>query len=193
MSSGNGLGNVKPEYRKSELRIRRFDKCAYDTSAATHRLRSTVDDVAEQASAIVESHKGDNIGFSGLPFGLHSPAYDRKSFDGACAATFVPFDGPPANRATLRGRPAEMVTSYAEWQQQSALACRFPVRSRFATASRRRIFHVASSSRTPCVANRPPMPWVIVILAFGTWRSPASCRSCTTASIRLPMPAARPG
>ena len=41
--------------------------------------------------------------------------------------------------------------------------------------STRRIFHVASNIRTPWVANSPPIPWVIVILAFGICRLPASC------------------
>jgi hypothetical protein len=141
--SGRGPANVKPEDRESQLRIRRFDKCEYDASATTHRLRSTVDDIAERAAAIVEFHKGDNIGFSVLPFGLDGPAYDRKGFDGTCAATFLPFDGSPANRATLRGWPAEMMTSHAEWQQQPALTRCFPVRSRFATDSWRGIFHFA--------------------------------------------------
>ncbi len=55
------------------------------------------------------------------------------------------------------------------------------------------VYYLGDDAAHMLARNRPPIPCVMVMRAFGIWRTPASPRSCTTASIRFPMPAARPG
>lgn len=147
----------------------------------------------EQPSAIIQPDERHDIWFFAFPFRLNRPAHDGKRLDFTRAGTFFPGGGALAARASLRRRPAKTSFGRAEWQQQTAFACGLPVRRGLSAVSRCGIFHAASRSSTPCVANNPPIPWVMVILAFEICRFPASPRSCTTASIKFPIPAARPG
>jgi hypothetical protein len=149
---------IKPKHRKSKFWIRRLDKRASDASAAAHSFRSAIDDVAEEPTAVIEPDECDNVRRFVLPLGLNGPANDRKSFNHACAAALFPCDNTVARWTALGWRPAKMIKRSAKRQQQAARACCFPVRGSLATVSWRRIFHVASSSKTPCVANRPPIP-----------------------------------
>src|ERR1700682_3383939 len=153
---------IKPKHRKSKFRIRSLDKRAGDASAAAHTFRSAIDDVAEQPTAVIEPDECDNIRLFVFPFGLNGSANDRESFNHARAAALLPSDSAAARWTALGWRPAKMIMRSAKRQQQATCARCLPVRGSFATVSWRRIFHVASSNKTPCVANRPPIPCVMV-------------------------------
>src|SRR5262249_55584378 len=154
-----------PKHGEAEFGIGRLDKGAGHAIPASDVFGCAIDQIAEQASAVVELDEGDDVRFFALPLRLHGATYDGESLDRTSAGAFLPRDRSVTGWASLRRRPAKMPLGFTEGQQQAALARGFPVRRGLAAVSRRRIFHVASSSRTPWVAKSPPMPWVMVIFA----------------------------
>jgi hypothetical protein len=77
----SGLGASAPEYRKPKLGVGSLDKGAGDSVAALHVFGRTVDQIAEETSAIVKPDERDDVRLLAFPFRLYGPAHDCEGFD----------------------------------------------------------------------------------------------------------------